>query len=359
MVADEINAIIIDSIELSYEKKFKLFRFFSHLGNILDFIKKSKVEVSSIISKDEYDMLLKVADKDYFEKLMTKYKLQGIEILTFMSDNYPKKLLEIPSPPLCLYCKGNLQLLNSLSVSVVGTRHPSDYGKIITKKLCTEFAQAGLTIISGLATGVDTIAHKTALNEGTGTIAVIAGGHNKIYPKSNAQLFAEICKSNLVVSENPPDTENLSYLFPIRNRIIAALSDAVVITEASLKSGTMHTKNYAIEYNKDVFAVPGNINSRFSEGCNIAIKDLQAIPLLDAKQVFDTLNVLPIQIKQTENSLDKKASVILDYIRSEKKSFDDILHFTKLSSSELNIFLLDLELAGKVQKLAGNYYMGI
>ena len=217
---------------------------------------------------------------------------------------------------------------------------------------------ADVTVVSGLASGVDSIAHREVLANNGKTIAVIAGGLKHIYPASNYNLAKQMVENNLIISEYSPDIKPQSYYFPVRNRIIAGLSKGIIITEASAKSGSLHTFNYAVEFNREVFAVPGRINSSMSDGTNAIIKSLQGSICLNIEDVLTSLN---IQKQKNEKiysvQLDINEQIVIDYIMTEKKSFQEILDFTKFSAKDLNAILIELEISGLVTKLANNSYI--
>ena len=200
---------------------------------------------------------------------------------------YPEKLKKIPKPPLCLYTEGNLDLLNTNSIAIIGSRVASENGKKFAKKFATELSQIGLTIISGLARGIDTVAHAGSYNQVGKTIAVLGCGFNKIYPPENLDLYKKILDNNgLVVSEYSPDTEAQSSNFINRNRIISGLSDGVLVIEARKNSGTNITVDFALEQGKEIFVIPGSIYSKTSDGTNFLIKE-GAIPVTNYKDILN------------------------------------------------------------------------
>ena len=358
MTIDDKNILWLDLFDfLTYQKKNKLLNIVGR-GNCLrkSFLNISKIR--EIISNEEFDKMALCLHDEYLEIQLNKYLAKGIQCVTFYNENYPYLLREIASPPFCLYCKGNLQLLNTLCVAIVGSRKPSEYGIVVTKQYSKDLSEEGITIVSGMATGVDCIAHKQAIEGNGQTIAVLAGGFDHIYPITNIQLFNVLVKDNLVISEYRPDVKPEIYYFPVRNRIIAGLSKAVLITEAGEKSGALHTINYAIEFNREIFAVPGRINSPLSKGTNNLIQQYQGCITLSPKDILTFLN-----IKKEKNNknlgvqLDINAQIVLDYIVTEKKTFQQIADFTKLPAKELNSILLELEMSGIVTKLPNNSYI--
>jgi DNA processing protein len=274
-----------------------------------------------------------------------------------MSSNYSKLLKEIDNPPLLLYAKGDVSLLNSTCVAIVGTRRASRYGKDVTEQFSSALAKSGITIVSGLADGVDTFSHQSCVNAKGKTIAVLGGGINNIYPATNTNLANKIIETGgLIVSEYKPNEKPQTYYFPVRNRIIAGLSKVVLITEATEKSGSMHTKNYALEFGREVFAVPGRINDIYSSGCNKIIKTCQSAIALEPNDVLNFLgkNFVENQTKVVQYSLTDK--IILDIIDVNEVHYEEILAKSGLDSKELNTNLIRLELKNLIKKLPGNFY---
>ncbi len=358
MTVKDKNILWLDTFAfLTYQKKIKLLSVFNVEQDIKAFF-ASNSKIYEILTQDEVSKMQAGLNNELLERTIQDYEKQGIKTITIYNENYPTILKEIPSPPLCLYCKGNVQLLNTEAIAIVGTRKPTDYGIVTTKQYAKEFCGNDITIISGMAIGVDTIAHKTALEENGNTIAVLAGGFNHIYPLSNMQLFNKLTENNLVISENCPSILPALYHFPIRNRIIAGLSRGVLITEAGAKSGSLHTANYANDFNREVFSVPGKISSPQSAGTNAIIKQNMANITLSPEDVLTNLGLKNSKPeKKCFVQLDIKHQLVLNYIQTEKRTFQEIADETKLSAQELNSILLMLEMDGLVLKLANNSYI--
>ena len=358
MTTAEKNILFLDNvIELSYHKKAKILSMFDIDKDLyLDF-NEIETKLQGILTPKEMACIRK-STKQNLEQIILSYEKSNIKTVTIYSPNYPPLLKEAVEPPFCLYCKGNIDLLNSTCIAVVGSRNISDYGKVVTSMFCKEFASQGITIVSGMALGVDTVAHNVALENNAPTIAVLGGGFDHIYPSANFGLFKDICLNGLVVTEYAPPTEPLAYNFPVRNRIIAGLSRGVLVTEAGLKSGALHTKNYAIECGREVFAVPGKITSTSSEGTNNIIKQCQACLVTSPKDIFDALDINLKEIsKKTVQQLDITSETILNYILTEKKTYQEIADYTQLPARELNSKLMELQMDGLIIKLAGNSYI--
>jgi len=214
---------------------------------------------------------------DKYEGYMLK---NNIKLISINDEKYPKKLKEIYDPPICIYVKGNEKILNDFAISIIGCRNCSKYGENISKKLAFSLSNNNINVISGLARGIDTYAHKGCINinnlnvEKGKTIAVVGNGLDIIYPKENIEIFNNIIYSGgAIVSEYIIGTKPFKMNFPARNRIISGLSDGVIVVEATEKSGTMITVDFALEHGKNVFAIPGNIDSKNSEGTNRLIKE--------------------------------------------------------------------------------------
>ena len=219
--------------------------------------------------------IINIEKRQEAEKILNQIEKENIKLITIMDKEYPKKLHRIYDKPILLYAKGNTKLLNSLKkISIIGSRNCSEYGKMVTQKLSYMLAKKDYTIVSGMAKGIDSYAHKGTLTAKGNTIAILGSGVNYIYPEENKRLYNKILEQNgLILSEYGIDTKPIPEYFPARNRLISGISDKILITEASRKSGTMITANFAIEQGKTVYAVPGNITSTRSEGTNELIKD--------------------------------------------------------------------------------------
>lgn len=204
------------------------------------------------------------------------------------SKNYPSLLREIHNPPKCLYTMGNVELLNRRCITIVGTRKATLYGKWVIQTLLTSRLNSlDICIVSGMALGIDTLVHKRCLEVGIPTIAVIAGGIENIYPKENHRLYEDICKQGLVIAEYNGSIEMKKGMFPMRNRILAGISDSTVVIEADIKSGSNITANLALDFGRDVYVIPGNISKNTSRGCNMLIK--QGAEIITSKEDFESI----------------------------------------------------------------------
>lgn len=278
-----------------------------------------------------------------------------INTISPQSNNFLQIISDIAKPPKRLYFKGSLPKDRLTSVAIVGTRRPTTYGKEVTYKLSYDLAKKGIVIVSGLALGTDAIAHKAALDAGGTTLAILASGLNHITPRSNISLAQEILASGgAIISEYQPNIEARDFQFLARNRIVSGLSDAVVVTEAASRSGTLATVNHALDQNKDVFSVPGNITSPMSASCNALLKQ-GAAPATCAEDILEVIApelLSPQQTKlfgsnATENS-------ILELIQSGVKDGDELQSRLKINTSELSQALVMMQISGLVRPLGAN-----
>ncbi|WP_077211510.1 DNA-processing protein DprA [Bacillus dakarensis] len=225
--------------------------------------------VPNLTKNNFLDNINSITIHDYFHE----YSLNDIHMITYFDKEYPSLLKETFQPPWVLYAKGNINLLNNgIKLAAVGSRQATSYGKNAIKALFPKLIEKEIILVSGLAAGIDTCVHQTAMRLGGHTIAVIAGGLYHIYPQENRNLALEMMKNQLILSEYPPNTRPSRWHFPARNRIISGMSSGTLIIEAKQKSGSLITANYAVQEGRDVFAIPGNIFSPFSEGTNELIQ---------------------------------------------------------------------------------------
>lgn len=246
---------------------------------------EQEIEAEDLKEMELSDQLLKACLKAFQDKDLDRLVRQiycQCDVISFFDKEYPEKLRQIYQPPLILFAQGDTSLLSKEIVSIVGSRHPTSYSKEVMKKLVPNLLEQNMVIASGLAQGVDALAHHTTLNNQGRTIAVIGNGLNYSYPKQNTWLQNQIRQKGLVISEYLPDTPPRPYRLPERNRIIAGLSKSVIVTEAKEKSGSLITANLALQENRDIYAVPGAITSELSAGPNQLI-EAGAIPIVNFK----------------------------------------------------------------------------
>lgn len=335
------------------KKAFALIKEYGSAANVMANVDRIKDTIKSA----DFDKAKYMADVSYIDTFVKRCADQNIQIVTYASESYPDKLRDIDTPPLALYARGDVGLLKSKGIGIVGTRRITKYGTDVTTMFSTALSKAGLTIVSGLSYGVDAVAHTACLNAKGKTIAVLGSGLNVIYPDANKPLADRIVQNGgLVISEYKPNEKSKVYYFPIRNRIIAALSDGVLIPEATLKSGSMHTKNYALEYGKDLFVVPGRITDIYSVGCNSVIKSLQGAMVLSPDDILETYHMKGDAIANNMVQLSIDEEMILSILGTDELHYEEILEKSGLEARVLNTMLVRLELKKIITKLPGNYY---
>lgn len=356
MTDEEKIYVWLCSFEFVVAKKCHILKeFYGSAKNIFAAFEKCDPELYNIFPQEHVDKMCQLADMNYINNYLKNLQNLGVEAITFVDPRYPQKLLQTNDYPFVLYCKGDLSLLNSRCIAVVGTRNPGIYGKTITYDISKGLARAGLTIVSGMAIGVDSISHKASLEAGGRTIAVLPNGFNNIYPKINENICHEIEKKNLVITEYPPNVRAMKFTFVARNRIIAGLSDGVVITAGSKKSGALYTKEFAYDYNRNVYAVPGNISSAESEGPNMLIATSQAQIVLGYKDILKDFG-LQDKTKKQVFQLSFEEQQIVDSLKNQPQYFDNLQILTKIESKKLNSYLTTMVIRGIIKKLPGNMF---
>lgn len=292
-------------------------------------------------------------------------KLNNTSILTFQEDDYPENLKNIYDPPPVLYMKGTLRKSDIVAVAIVGTRSPSRYGRLVTEKLTSELAEKGVTIVSGMATGIDSIAHRAAISANGRTIAVFGCGVNMTYPPENINLKEKIRENGAIISEFSMNTKPERTNFPMRNRIISGLSLGIIVIEAAEKSGALITSDFALEHGRDVFAVPGNINSPKSMGTNRLIK--MGAKLIE--NADDVIEEFPFEIKallQTGGKKKRRSEVpglsdaekkIYGLLSAEETHIDVLIEKSRLPTQMVSALLIQLELKDIIKQQSGKMFV--
>lgn len=346
---------------VSNRKIEKVIEFFN--GNIEDVWDNFEVEKYGLtMIRPEILNELSKSKFDFEENLLKKLYYQNAFVVTIYDDNYPKKLRQTEGAPYVLYYKGNLTDIDNISIAVVGSRKATGYGKWVAEKLTKELSELGLNIISGLAIGIDTIAHKTALSCKTKTIGVIGCGIDIVYPKNNESLFKAIAESGgTVITEYTFGMQPMPNNFHDRNRIISGMSDGVLVIEAQERSGTLITASHAANQGKEIFAVPGNIDSLYSKGTNALIRDGAKITT-SIDDIVEEILELRIKVAQMKNKRDlsnctDKEISIIDCLKTGIKSIYELIEVLNLETSELLSILTILEMKDLIKQLPGKKYI--
>lgn len=294
---------------------------------------------------------------------LERIRAAGVSLFVRGRAGYPPALERIPDPPTVLYCQGELKESDQLAVAIVGSRHCTAYGRQQANRLAQGLARAGITVVSGLARGIDAEAHKGALEAGGRTIAVCATGLNTVYPPEHADLAKLIAKQGCLLTESPMEQQPKSGLFPQRNRIISGLSLGVVLIEAGRNSGALHTARHAMEQNRDLFALPGRVDSEASLGCLDLIRD-GATLIRGVDDVLQALGPLVAPVQRTPNEIVRKPAelqlsdqerLILNLVTAEPVPIDEVLRTAAIEASRVLSTLTVLEMRRLVRRLPGGF----
>ena len=360
MPTNKETLIWLNSLNIGNRNMEKLMK---QIPNINDIWTMNSNEVCNIkgIKPKIVEKIIENRNDDYFNRLFESIEEHNMDIITILDEDYPKSLHHIYDSPKVLYIKGNLKEEDHLSIGIVGSRKSTAYGKWATEKFVKELVNMDVTIVSGLALGIDAIAHKTAIEEGGRTIAVLGNGIDTIYPKRNKALYGEIPKNGAILTEYTLGVPPLAYNFPQRNRIISGLSLGIIVIEAKEQSGSLITAYHALEQGKEVFALPGNINSIFSKGTNQLIKDGAKI-LMDIEDIIEEVYELKEKLKEEKtvgidySELSDLEIEILEIIKEGPVHSDVIAFNTSMDISTINGILTILELKGFINELAGGVF---
>lgn len=326
--------------------------------------------------------LLLKAKQSYNQHTIVKMKddecIYQYESILWNESDYPAILRECVQPPWVIYIKGRKELLHSVMLAIVGTRAPTPYGLAITKQICKEFAQLGFTIVSGLAGGIDTIAHKSSIGLPGSTIAILPCGIKHCYPQSNYTLYNKLNIEGLLISETVETKVVHKGLFTQRNRIIAGLAFATIVVEGELKSGSMITARYVSEMNRELYAIPGSVFSAKSKGPNFLIYKGYARMLMNSSQLHEDLPWLVALLKQTINNekkmldeneqkietvkkviLTDEENIVLQHIQNHPLTIDDLVQSTPYSYEQLNVILLQLSIKHCIRLHHGSLYIAL
>jgi DNA processing protein len=307
------------------------------------------------------ERLLEVRKDVDLDNLWDKINAQGIHVLTWDDETYPPRLKEIEHPPPVLFIRGEFLPEDHFAVAIVGTRKVTSYGRQVTEELSAFLASNGVTVISGLARGVDAIAHSVTLKSGGRTIAVLGCGVDRIYPPENRALAEQIMTRGALISDYPIGTAPESSNFPPRNRIISGLSLAVIVIEAGETSGALITAEFAAEQGREVFAVPGNILAPQSRGTNKLIQN-GALPLLTPQDLLQALNLTRVGEQKAARKIlpaDEVEAQVLNALGSEPLHVDELRNQTGLPVEKVSAALVMMELKGMVRQVGGMQYVAV
>jgi len=365
--SEELFSLLLLNRISNYSAKIKL-RLLDKYGDYINIV-RNRGEIEKLNNKP-FRIGGYILDKKYMEYQKEKisaeiefYKKNDITIIDYKSSYYPDLLHQIFDPPIVLFARGNIGLLNNdFLLGIVGSRRSTNRGLTSAYSISESLSKFGITIVSGMARGVDSYAHKGALNEKASTIAIMANGIDKVYPPENNILWEDISNHGLIMTEFPLGMPPLRYNFPRRNRIISGLSKAVLVVEAPKKSGALITAQYALEQGRDVMALPGKAGSEFFSGNNILIKE-GAFLVENHSDILSILGKDKIDVKELAG-LDKNSKLVYSKVEKDvlmimgddKVSFEDIYKELEYSVSRVISTLIMLEIKGIVKQKAGKYF---
>lgn len=301
------------------------------------------------LSSHQKELFLKLLKERWAEKEIEEAKKENVEIIDFSSSFYPSLLKGIPSPPLVLYVKGKKEILTKFCFAIVGTRLASLYGKTMAEKIASTLASLGLVIVSGLARGIDTHAHQGALKEGV-TVAVLGSGLLNIYPKENISLAKKITEKGAVISEFPLRMPPFRRNFPQRNRIISGVSYGVLVVEAPRRSGALITARFALEQNREVFALPGEAFSPTSKGTHFLIKE--GAKLVDSlEDILEELN-LELNVSKKEIEIPEEERIVFDIINKKGTYLEEIILKSQLKKEEVMKAVISLQMKNLIKEIS-------
>ncbi len=337
-------------------------RLLSEFGSLQEAWQASpKALAQTGLSSKLVENILAIRQQVDLDQLWEKIQKLGIKVLTWQDTSYPQRLKEIDQPPPVLYIKGELIDQDELAVAVVGTRRVTHYGRQVAQEIASGLAQNGVTVVSGLARGVDAIAHAAALDNGGRTLAILGCGVDRIYPSENRPLAQRILHQGALISDYPPGTAPDSTNFPPRNRIISGLSLAVVIVEAGEKSGALITASFAADQGRDVFAVPGNIHAPQSIGTNRLIQK-GAYPFVSVADLLETLDIVMVSRQTDARKMlpaDATEAKLMKALTTQPIHVDELAQIVELPVAQVSSTLTILELKGYVRSLGGMNYVAV
>ena len=352
---DEKTEIWLDSFRLEYGKKAQLYKLCAEPYDLVKQFAKYRSGVAEIVGEEILAAMEKsLSSGEYMRSLLAKYTEKGITCVTFSSELYPEELRQTPEPPLVLYARGNPELLRERKFAVVGSRRTPTAMMKQAERFSSELSQH-FVIVTGLAEGGDTAAALGALESGK-LICVLAYGFDFVYPECSRNLLKSAEEKGLVLTEYLPDEKPKPYLFPARNRIIAGLSDGVLVVSGGTKSGTRITADYAYEYGKDVFAFPYSLGSAAGEGCNALIKDYAKL----TDNLVDIFAAFGINLTEAEEiALTDAERAVFEIVREGEAHVSQIAGKSGLKVYELPAILTALQMKKLIAPCGGNRYMAI
>ncbi|MEZ3437081.1 MAG: DNA-processing protein DprA [Lachnospiraceae bacterium] len=346
---------------LADKKKVRLREIFE-TGEHIYYAEEGRLREQNFLTEKDMGIIKRAQKEGKPEKEFEKLQGSAIRFIPFFDKDYPQRLKEIPDYPYALYVKGELPDETRRSAAIVGARRCSPYGEEMALEYGEALAKVGIQIISGMARGIDGAGHRGALNGGGKTFAVLGCGADICYPREHAGLYADIKKNGGILSERCPGEPPLPAYFPLRNRIISALSDIILVMEAKGRSGSLITADQGLEQGKDIYALPGPVTSPLSQGCHHLIRQGAGI-LISPEELLSELNILtgksPENKNKNEKELETPENMVYSCLDLFPKSISELIRSTKIPSGKLLQILTDLEIRGLIKEISKNYYIKV
>lgn len=343
------------------DKKKRMLREHMKSARAVYYIEETELNTIDFLTEEDRNVLRAMQRVTEIEEEWEKLKVQGIWMVLYFEEMYPRRLVPLEDKPYAIYGKGHLPENDAVSVAMVGARNCTRYGELYADKFAGALAEAGAQIISGLARGIDGASQRGALRGGGKTFSVLGCGVDICYPREHIGLYMDIIEhGGGILSELPPGTKPLAFHFPRRNRIISGLSDCVLIMEAKEKSGSLITADMALEQGRDVWALPGPLNSELSEGCNRLIRQGAGI-LISPELLLEDLELKTKNFwknkTETKKMLETDENMVYSSVGLYPKSVEELMEETGLSAAGILRLLVSLEIKGYIQEISKNYYI--
>ena len=346
--------ILFGNSGVSNSKFFQLWDCFDSAEQLAQDLASSSI--AEKILGEHYRGLKTALKRKAYDDIIAEMDKHNVFAVTCFSDTFPERLRNIDDMPYVLFCRGNVKLMDTSALGVVGTRKVSSYGRRVTKDF-VEILSEYFTIVSGLAYGVDAIAHETTLAEGGKTIAVLGGGLINVYPQANQGLADRILQNGgLLISEYGMNAAPLTYRFPHRNRLVSGLSKGLLVCQAAAKSGTNSTVECALQQGRDVFVVPGEIYDYGYAGSNTLIKSMQGACVTTPRDIVDYYGLDRVHAKKAVYQMSIEEQQVVNALSNGQLTFDQLVNVTGMPPANLNFLLANLELRSIIAKLPGNCY---
>lgn len=348
----ELRIIWLDSfVGLEYKHKVEIYKFIKDAKRIGQGLENAREYIIANVGQNEYTTMQNSLNQAYLDYILEEFDRKGIVAITFESEDYPSSFMQIPLPPFILYAKGNIDLLKNEIFGIVGSRKSLPLSITLAEDYSKSLLDAGLTLVTGIAEGVDSAVLRSGVQNKGNIISIIAGGIDNVYPINNLELLNKVSDCGLVISEQPPKVAPKPYFFPIRNRLIAALSQGVLIVSGAIKSGTLYTAEYAEEYGKDLFAIPYSVGIKSGEGCNDLIK--RGAILTDTPQ--DILDYYNLTSKNKEIELSQAEKDVCKILSNGQMHIEKISNALNKRTFEITPILSQLEMKKMIVKSANVY----